>query len=59
MEVLSFAGLPTVLFTERAGEIELARFAHCRAIGIAGIARAKSPAWMQRELPRLFTGLAG
>jgi 3-oxoisoapionate kinase len=59
MEVLSFAGLPTVLFTGLPGEIELARFAHCRAIGIAGIARAKSPAWMQRELPRLFTGLAG
>jgi uncharacterized protein YgbK (DUF1537 family) len=59
MEVLSFAGLPTVLFTGPPSETELARFAHCRAIGIAGIARAKSPAWMQRELPQVFEGLAG
>ncbi len=58
MEVLAFNGLPTVLFTGLPTADELARFAHCRAIGIAGIARAKSPAWMQRELPRLFTGLA-
>ncbi len=59
MEVLAFAGLPTALFTGPPSAAELARFAHCRAIGIAGIARAKSPAWMQRELPQLFEGLAG
>jgi uncharacterized protein YgbK (DUF1537 family) len=58
MEVLSFAGLPTVLFTGLPSPDELARFAHCRAIGIAGIARSKSPAWMARELPRLFQALA-
>jgi len=59
MEVLAFAGLPTVLFTGRPSPDELARFAHCRAIGIAGIARSKSAAWMERELPPLFEGLAG
>ncbi len=58
MEVLAFNGLPSVLFTGPPSPDELARFAHCRAIGIAGIARSKSPAWMQRELPPLFEGLA-
>ena len=59
MEVLAFAGLQTVLFTDVPTPDELARFHHCRAIGIAGIARSQSPAWMDRELPRLFSGLAG
>ncbi len=58
MEVLAFAGLSTVLFTDVPTPDELARFAHCRAIGIAGIARSQSPAWMDRELPRIFEGLA-
>jgi 3-oxoisoapionate kinase len=59
MEVLAFAGLSTVLFTDVPTREELARFAHCRAIGIAGIARSRSPAWMDQELPRIFEGLAG
>lgn len=58
MEVLSFAGLPTVLFTGVPTVDQLARFAHCRAVGIAGIARAKSPAWMADHLPGYFAGLA-
>lgn len=58
MEVLSFAGLPTVLFTDVPDAATLARFPHARAIGIAGIARSKSPAWMERELPRHFQALA-
>jgi uncharacterized protein YgbK (DUF1537 family) len=58
MEVLSFAGLPTVLFTDAPTPDELARFAHCRAIGIAGVARSKSPAWMDAELPQHFAALA-
>ena len=57
MEVLAFAGLSTVLFTDVPTADELARFRHCRAIGIAGIARSQSPAWMDRELPRIFAGL--
>jgi 3-oxoisoapionate kinase len=59
MEVLAFAGLSTVLFTDVPTPDELARFHHCRAIGIAGIARSRSPGWMDRELPRIFEGLAG
>ena len=59
MEVLAFAGLSTVLFTDVPTTEELARFHHCRAIGIAGIARSRSPAWMDQELPRIFAGLAG
>ena len=58
MEVLAFAGLSTVLFTDVPTRDELARFAHCRAIGVAGIARSQGPAWMDRELPRIFSGLA-
>ena len=59
MEVLAFAGLSTVLFTDVPTPAELARFRHCQVIGIAGIARSQSPAWMDRELPRIFQGLAG
>ncbi len=59
MELMSFAGLPTVLFTDVPSPAELERFAHCRAIGIAGVARSRSPAWMDAELPRVFQALAG
>jgi uncharacterized protein YgbK (DUF1537 family) len=59
MELMSFAGLPTVLFTDAPSPAELERFAHCRAIGIAGVARSRSPAWMDAELPRQFAALAG
>ncbi len=58
MEVLSFAGLPTVLFTDAPSPADLDRFAHCRAIGIAGVARSRSPGWMDKELPRHFAALA-
>ncbi len=59
METLAFAGVPAVLFLDVPDEEQIRRFASCRAFGIAGIARAKSPAWMDRELPRIFRALAG
>ena len=45
MEVLSFAGLPAVLFLNVPTAEQLASFAGYRAIGVAGVARAKSPDW--------------
>lgn len=58
MEVLGFAGIETVLFLTPPDEADLARFADCRAIGIAGTARARVPAWMAAHLPPIFETLA-
>jgi uncharacterized protein YgbK (DUF1537 family) len=57
MEVLSFAGLPTVLFLEPPTPELVARFPEARAIGLAGDARTRSPDWMRAELPAIFAGL--
>lgn len=57
MELLSFAGLPTVLFLAPPSAADLARFKGYRGIGVAGIARAQSPEWMDRELPNAFSAL--
>ncbi|MCS4504627.1 hypothetical protein NYO91_11115 [Arhodomonas aquaeolei] len=57
MEALSVNGVPTVLFLRRPTAAELARFPEARAVGIAGISRAKSPAWMDEHLPGIFAGL--
>src|SRR3954447_14972905 len=54
MEVTAFAGLPTVLFLNLPTPEQLAQFADHRVIGIAGIARSQSPAWMDRNLPPVF-----
>ena len=57
MEVLSFAGLPTVLLLEPPTAELVARFPGARAIGLAGDARTRSPGWMRVELPAIFAGL--
>jgi uncharacterized protein YgbK (DUF1537 family) len=57
MEILSFAGLPTVLLLAPPTDDDLRRFPDYRAIGVAGIARAQSPEWMDRELPPIFSAL--
>jgi len=59
MEVMSFAGLPTVLFLKTPDARQLARFAGHRAIGIAGTARSRSPQWMDEHLPPVFRTLFG
>ncbi|WP_247886894.1 four-carbon acid sugar kinase family protein [Azospirillum sp. SYSU D00513] len=59
MEVMTFAGLPTVLFLDLPTPERLARFAGYRAVGIAGVARSQNPAWMGRHLPPVFEALAG
>ena len=58
MEVMTFAGLPAVLFFDCPTADQLARFAGYRGIGIAGIARSKSPAWMAENLPPIYRALA-
>lgn len=58
MEVMTFAGLPTVLFLEPPSDAELARFAGYRGIGIAGTARSRTPQWMDEQLPAIFAQLA-
>ncbi len=50
MEVLAFAGLPTVLFLDVPDADDLQRFAGYRGIGIAGTARSRAPEWMQKHL---------
>ncbi len=57
MEVMTFAGLPTVLFLDLPSESQRARFAAYRGIGIAGTARSRSPAWMRAKLPRILEAL--
>ncbi|MBX2883680.1 MAG: hypothetical protein KTR32_27255 [Granulosicoccus sp.] len=57
MEVLAFAGVPTVLFTDIPSDTLRARFADSRAIGIASTARSKNPEWMQSNLPRYLQWL--
>ena len=59
MEVLTFAGVPTVLFLDIPTAAQLAGFAGYRSIGIAGIARSQSPEWMEEHLPPIFKILAG
>lgn len=59
MEVMSFAGLDSVMFLRPPSPERLAAFADRRCIGIAGIARSKSPAWMDEHLPAIYHALAG
>lgn len=58
MEVLSFAGIPTVLFLGTPTRDQLARFDGMRAVGIAGVARSMPPEWMDAHLPAVFGALA-
>ncbi|MCR8722778.1 four-carbon acid sugar kinase family protein [Frigidibacter sp. ROC022] len=63
MEVLEFAGVPTTLFLAPPSAAELAalreRGQSGAAIGIAGLARSRDPAWMDANLPEVFRALDG
>lgn len=59
MEVLTFGGIDSVLFLDLPTPAQLAAFPQARAIGIAGIARSQTPAWMDANLPPIFSALAG
>lgn len=58
MEVLTLAGLPSVLFLEIPTSALLAKFSHCRGLGLAGVSRSKSPQWMEAHLPGIFATLS-
>lgn len=58
MEVMTFAGLPAVMFVETPTPAQLERFRSYRAIGVAGVARAQPPSWMDAHLPDAFRALA-
>jgi uncharacterized protein YgbK (DUF1537 family) len=57
MEVLTFAGIPAMLFLDVPTQDQLARYQDVRAIGVASTARTQSPAWMDRALPPAFAAL--
>lgn len=58
MEVLEWAGIPTVLFLEPpTSEMLQSRFSHVRALGVAGVSRSMSPAQMEVDLPPIFEAL--
>lgn len=54
MEVMSFAGLPSVLFVDIPTEAQLQKFSDYRGIGVAGTARSHSPQWMNTNLPPIY-----
>jgi uncharacterized protein YgbK (DUF1537 family) len=57
MEALSAGGIPTVLFLGVPDDELLARFAHCKAVGLAGTSRSETPGWMDANLPPAFEWL--
>jgi uncharacterized protein YgbK (DUF1537 family) len=57
MEAFTWQGIKTVLFLDVPSAERLAEFSDYRCIGIAGIARSKSPAWMDAHLPAIFERL--
>ncbi len=54
LEQLAVNGVTSVLFLTTPTPTELARFAHCQAIGFAGDARSRTPEWMAAHLPVIF-----
>ncbi len=58
MEVLTFSGLPSVLFLNVPSPERISAFSSCRGIGIAGVSRSKPPEWMDRHLPKIFDAMS-
>jgi uncharacterized protein YgbK (DUF1537 family) len=57
LEALALHGLPAVLFTRPPDRSDLKKFPGCRAVGIAGESRGRTPAWMERHLPEIFAAM--
>jgi 3-oxoisoapionate kinase len=57
LEALGLYGVKAVLFTHTPSAADLKAFADCRAVGIAGESRSRSPQWMSRNLPSIFGAL--
>lgn len=58
LEALVSAGVPTVLCLQPPTPALLARFPGVRAVGLAGQARGRSPAWMRAHLAPALQALA-
>lgn len=54
LERLGLAGVPAVLFTAPPSATDREEFPECRAIGIAGESRSRSPEWMKEHLPAVY-----
>jgi uncharacterized protein YgbK (DUF1537 family) len=57
LEALAFEGLRTILFFEEPDAEMLAKAGPCRAVGLAGLSRSKSPEWMDAHLGQAFESL--
>lgn len=57
LEALALYAVSSVLFTDIPSDRELAAFSHCRAIGIAGESRSRTPEWMDKHLPPVFEAM--
>ena len=57
LEALALHGVKAVLFTHTPNAREIAAFSDCRAVGIAGESRSRSPHWMSRNLPAIFRAM--
>lgn len=57
LEVLSRAGIKTVLFIEPPGAEQLRRYENLQAVGVAGRSRAMPPVKMEQELTSVFSAL--
>jgi uncharacterized protein YgbK (DUF1537 family) len=54
LEALALHNVQAVLFTRAPDARALTRFSECRAVGIAGESRSRSPRWMSANLPAIF-----
>ena len=57
LEALAVHGLRPVLFLKPPEPDQVARFPDCRAVGVAGESRSRSPQWMSAHLPGVFQQL--
>jgi len=57
LEALAINHIPAVLFLRMPDVQQLREFANCRAVGIAGESRSRSPQWMSDHLPLIFQTL--
>ena len=57
LEALTLGGVPAVLFLKPPTVDDLRRFPECRAVGVAGMSRSRSPEWMTEHLPGIFAAL--
>ncbi len=57
LEALALHGVKAVLFTHTPSSREIGAFSDCRAVGIAGESRSRSPHWMSRNLPAIFRAM--